>query len=234
MDAEPTRSDTRRCRFRRGMMSRSGISEIRVLLARAVIVISAVAHRAVSRGALFLCCCVACRDEPADAPDAGPHGCMVTITEAVGAASALCYRDLSDGGRVSALEVISGGSSPVAEVFLEADAVVDQHSLLEGADIRTPGPLPDHLTETNSIGEVTLTHFEAFGNCILHGTCIVLRAFTLTDAGPQLLPGSSYSVRVTAREQVPCELVGTGDTCNALHGSIHSVLEGRVTVDWTF
>ena len=159
---------------------------------------------------------------------------MVTVTEAKESASALCYRGLSDGGRVSAIEVISGGSIPAAELFMEATGVIDQTPFGEGADIRTPGPLPDHLTEMNSLGQVALTHVEEPGNCGLHGTCPVLEAFSLTDAGPQLLPGSSYSVQLTGREQVPCQLVGAGETCNALHGSIHSVLQRQVVVDWTF
>jgi hypothetical protein len=185
-------------------------------------------------GALFVCCWVACRDERADGADAGANVCMVTITERAGSASAICYRGVPDGGQVPAIEVISGGSSPVAEVLLQASGVVDGALFYDLAEIRTPGALPDHLTETTSLGEVKLLHTEEAGNCGLHGTCLVLEAFSPTDAGPQLLPGSSYSVEVTGRKQVPCELVRTGDRCNALHGRIHSVLEGLVTIDWTF
>ena len=56
-----------------------------------------------------------------------------------------------------------------------------------------------------------------------------------TDAGLQLVPGASYVVRFTGRQPLSCEPVGSGDVCNALHGSIHAVLmPGSVVVDWSF
>jgi hypothetical protein len=174
-----------------------------------------------------------CHDQ--DAADAGAVVCEVTLNENGSQGTTTCYRTNPDGGRLPPTEVISGGSTPVAALDMLADGVFEGSPFYEWANLRATGALPGLMTEADSLGNVSLAHARSFGNCGLHGTCEFATVFTETDAGPQLLPGASYSIRITGRERVPCEPAGIGEICNLLHGSIHSVLEpGAVVVDWSF
>jgi hypothetical protein len=177
-----------------------------------------------------------------------PDGGLTTfvppnLCHASGAPPGSCYSPVPDGGQLPPTEVISGGSTPVAEAFFESMSLTNG-TFPSGSwvKLRAPGRLPDTMSEMDSLGSVDIQSYFSNMNCALMGTCPSWAVTVLApDGGTELKPGASYSVEITAREPLSCALVGSGDVCNVLHGSVHAVLvpananaSGTRFVDWSF
>ena len=144
------------------------------------------------------------------------------------------------------IEVSSLAPDAVATVYLSAayEFPYKPGGTSAYASIEWLGHIPDHMTEVDSPGSVSLSFYSTYQLCISYQACQTWDTTVRSeDGGTRLLPGASYTVNITSRVPTTCQGLGGSALCTALHGSIEGVLvptvdggidRGNLSMVWTF